>query len=178
MVDAATIIVVGRYGAESVMVAVGSKLLPKVSEMIVMVGKAAEEVVVVGVSVAVVSDVTEAMVSDSVADAVMLAGRVTVVGNLVADPPVAEPFTGTAVKDGTKVLSAVRVMLPLEPVSWSVAVVLAGTGSSVLAVLAALAALPVPMNEVLFALTTALGEGVDMPIVMPVPGPVAEGLMV
>lgn len=56
--------------------------------------------------------------------------------------------------------------------SWSVAVVLAGIGSSVVA------ALPVPMNEVLFPITTALGEGVEIPMVMPVPGPVAKVLMV
>lgn len=108
-VDGATMMVVGRYGAESVMVAVGSKLLPKVSETVAMVGKAADDVVVVGVCVGVVSEVTEAMVSESVVEAVRLAGTVTVVGKLVADPfgPVAEPFTGTAVKDGTIVLSAV-----------------------------------------------------------------------
>lgn len=172
---AATIIVVGRYGAESVMVAVGSKLLPKVSE-IVMMGTTAEDVVVVGVTVIVdsvelVSEVNGAIVFDCIDEAVILAGRVTVVGNLVAEP-FAEPFTGTAVKDGTNVLSAVRVTLPLAPVGWPVAVVFAGIGSSVLA------ALPVPTKKVLFALTTALGEGVEIPIVMPVPGPVAEGLMV
>lgn len=113
-VDGATMMVVGRYGAESVMVAVGSKLLPKVSETVVVVGKAADDVVagaVVGVSVGVVSEVTEAKVSDSVVEAVRLAGTVRVVGRLVADPlgPVAEPFRGiaVAVKDGTMVLSAV-----------------------------------------------------------------------
>lgn len=171
---AATMIVVGRYGAESVMVAVGSKLLPKVSETVVMMGTIAEDVVVVGVSVAVVSEVTDAKVIDSVREAVMLKGSVTVVGSLVADPEpfVAEPLTGTAVKDGTRVLSAVRVTLPLAPVSWLVAVVLTGIGSAVVA------ALPVPMKKVLFALTTALGEGVEKPIVIPVAGPVAEALMV
>lgn len=173
----ATMIVVGKYGAESVMVAVGSKLLPKVSETVVMLGNEAEEVVattiVVGVSVVTELTVLNEEV-DSVAGTVMLAGIVTVVGRLVFDTLDSGTvvFTGTVepVADKIEVLSAVRVALPKAPVGKSVIVVLALNGNSVLVVPS------VPITRVLFAITVVLGEGVGM--LMPVPGPVAEALMV
>lgn len=169
--DGATMIVVGRYGAESVMVAVGSKLLPKVSEeeTVAMMTKEDKDEVVVGVSV--VTGVL--LVVWEAAEVVMLAGSVTVVGKPVGDALtlLEVVFAGTTepeAANGIEVLIAVRVRLPEAPVGRFVTVVLAVTGSSVLVVP------PVPMNEVLFAMSVLLG----VEIVMPVPGPVAEGLMV
>lgn len=82
LVDGATMMVVGNQDSEeSVIVEMGTKLLPRLSEdTVVMLGRVAEEVV--GSSV-----VVGALVSVSDTGIVALGGSVTVVGNSDVDVP-------------------------------------------------------------------------------------------
>jgi hypothetical protein len=82
LVDGATMMVVGNQDSEeSVIVEMGTKLLPRLSEdTVVIVGRVSEVVVVVASWL-----VTEGVVSVSVAETVALGGSETVVGNSAVD---------------------------------------------------------------------------------------------
>lgn len=158
LVDGATMIVVGSQDSEeSVMVEMGTKLLPRLSEdTVVMLGRAAEEVVS--------SVVTGSVVSVSVAETVMLGGSEMVVGSsavvVAASPEVMFGETVASVVVGKNEV--------LRPVGFrSEMVVLAVIGISLLTSPSVL------VGVVPLLISDPLGEGVG--VVLPVPGPVAEG---
>lgn len=157
LVDGATMMVVGNHDSdESVIVEIGTKLLPRLST-VVMLGRVAE--------VVVNSEVTEALVSVSVAEPVMLGGSEKVVGNsAVVVPASVVPFWVTVASVG--VGSTNEVLSPV--VGRSAMVVLAVIGIPVLG------SASVPVTVVPLPISVALGGG-TVEVVMPVPGPVAEG---
>lgn len=161
LVEGATIMVVGNQDSEeSVMVEVATKLLPRLSEdTVVMLGRTAEEVVDSSV-------VNEAVVSVSDTGIVALGGSVTVVGKSAVDVPASVLFWETVAS--VDVGGKIEVLTPV--VGKSVIVVLAVIGTSTLVEPS------VPMTVVPLPISVPLGEGVG--VVMPVPGPVAEELMV
>lgn len=161
LVDGATMMVVGNQDSEeSVIVEIGTKLLPRLSEdTVVMLGRVAEEVVVA-------SSVVDGVVSVSVAETVALGGSVTVVGNsAVVVPDSAEvEFWDTV----ASVVVGSKVEVLRAVVGMSEMVVLAVIDIAVLASPSVLVTVvPLPIS-------VALGKGV-VEVVMPVPGPVAEG---
>ncbi|KAL2277001.1 hypothetical protein FJTKL_00305 [Diaporthe vaccinii] len=162
LVDGATMMVVGNQDSdESVIVEIGTKLLPRLSEdTVVMLGRVAEEVVVAS------SVVGGELVSVSVAGTVALGGSVTVVGNsavVVPDSAEVEFWdTVASVVVGSKVEVLKAVVGRSEMVVLAVIGISVGESPSLLVTV-----VPLPIS-------VALGRGV-VAVVMPVPGPVAEG---
>lgn len=159
LVDGATMMVVGNQDSEeSVIVEMGTKLLPRLSEdTVVMLGRVAEEVVDSSV-------VTGGVVSVvSVAGTVTLGGSDTVVGNSAVVVPASVEFWDTV---ASVVVGRKEVLTSV--VGKPEMVVFAVIGISVL-----VGSASVPVTVVPLPISVALGRGVV--VVMPVPGPVAEG---
>lgn len=159
LVDGATMMVVGNQDSEeSVIVEMGTKLLPRLSEdTVVMLGRVAEEVVDSSV-------VTGGVVSVvSVAGIVTLGGSDTVVGNSAVVVPASVEFWDTV---ASVVVGRKEVLTSV--VGKPEMVVFAVIGISVL-----VGSASVPVTVVPLPISVALGRGVV--VVMPVPGPVAEG---
>jgi hypothetical protein len=170
LVDGATMMVVGNQDSEeSVIVEIGTKLLPRLSEdTVVMLGRAAEEVVVAS------SEVNSVELSVSVAGTVALGGSVTVVGNSAVDVGSSSVVVGSSsvVEFWDTVASVVvgknEVLSPVV-VGRSAMVVLAVIGISAVVDCPSVLMMVVPL-----LISVAVGKG-EVAVVMPVPGPVAEG---
>lgn len=162
LVDGATMMVVGNQDSEeSVIVEMGTKLLPRLSEdTVVMLGRVAEVVVAS-------SEVISVELSVSVAGTVALGGSVTVVGNSAVDVG-----TSSVVEFWDTVASVVvgknEVLSPVV-VGRSVMVVLAVIGISAVVDCPSVLMIVVPL-----LISVGVGNG-EVAVVMPVPGPVAEG---
>lgn len=161
LVDGATMMVVGSQDSdESVIVEIGTKLLPRLlsEDTVVMLGSVAEVMVVS-------SEVISVVVPLSVAGIVALGGSVTVVGNSAV-------VVGTScVVEFWDTVASVVVGGRIEvlTVGKSVIVVLAVIGIS------AVVDCP-PVLIIVVPLLTSVGVGKgEVTVEMPVPGPVAEG---
>lgn len=163
LVDGATMMVVGNQDSEeSVIVEMGTKLLPRLSEdTVVMLGRVAEVVVAS-------SEVNEEVVSVSVAGTVALGGSETVVGSSAVDvgsSSVVEFWDTVA----SVVVGTNEVLIP-DVGGRSVMVVLAVIGGNSSVVVSP----PEVVIVVPLLISVGLGGG-EVVVVIPVPGPVAEG---